>query len=181
VLPRWRFSFGGTAHRLRDLSRSTGLAFNELRGLESLAPRIGTSVEALDSGFVGLNEHMERLRRNGPAEIANMAGASFMPALRNQVAALANLSRENNSRAFYQSAIKSKNQPGRGGGIANEKRFLEFFGLPTNFADYSKRQIAEFYANYRRVHRDFTAAEEQAGLRRRSGMGRSSRENGFVF
>jgi hypothetical protein len=36
------FSFGGTAHRLRDLSTSTGLAFNELRGLESLAPRIGT-------------------------------------------------------------------------------------------------------------------------------------------
>jgi hypothetical protein len=158
------FSFGGTAHRLRDLSRSTGLAFNELRGLESLAPRIGTSVEALDSGFVGLNEHMERLRRNGPAELANMAGASFMPALRNQVAQLANLPRERQFEGILAIGEQIKNQPGRGGGIANEKRFLEFFGLPANFADYSKRQIAEFYANYRRAHRDFTDAEQQAGL-----------------
>jgi hypothetical protein len=122
------------------------------------------SVEALDSGFVGLNEHMERLRRFPTAEIANMAGASFMPALRNQVAQLANLPREKQFEGLLSIGDQIKNNPGRGGGVASEKRFLEFFGLPTNFADYSKRQIAEFYANYRRAHRDFTDAEQQAGL-----------------
>jgi hypothetical protein len=157
------FSFGGTAHRLRDLSTSTGLAFNELRGLESLAPRIGVSVEALDSGFESLNDHMERLRRNGPAEIAAMAATMF-PNVRNQVAQLANLPREKQFEELLGIGDRIKNNPGRGGGIASEKRFLEFFGLPTNFADYSKRQIAEFYANYRRAHRDFTDAEQQAGL-----------------
>ena len=45
------FAFAGTAYRLNALKTATGLSFNELRGLESLAPRIGVSVEALDSGF----------------------------------------------------------------------------------------------------------------------------------
>ena len=157
------FSFGSTAHRLRDLSASTGLAFNELRGLESLAPRIGVSVEALDSGFGSLNDHMERLRRNGPAEIAAMAATMF-PNVRNQVAQLANLPREKQFEGILAIGEQIKQNKGRGGGIANEKWFLEFFGLPSNFADYSKRQIAEYYANYRRAHRDFTEAEQQAEI-----------------
>ncbi len=57
-----------------------------------------------------------------------------------------------------------KNQVGRGGGIANEKRFLEFFGLPSDFANFSKSEILKFYGVYREQNRDFTEKEQLAAI-----------------
>ncbi len=56
------FSFAGTARALRDLSQSTGMSANDLRVFEQIGPRIGSSVEAMDSGFQSLNAHLERLQ-----------------------------------------------------------------------------------------------------------------------
>jgi muramidase (phage lysozyme) len=157
------FAFAGTAYRLNALKTATGLSFNELRGLESLAPRIGVSVEQLDSGFESLAGHMERLRRNAPSEIAAMAATMF-PNVRAEVAKLANQPREQQFEGILAIGERIKNQVGRGGGIANEKRFLEFFGLPPNFADFSKSELLKFYSVYREQNRDFSEKEQQAAI-----------------
>ncbi len=157
------FAFAGTAYRLNALKTATGLSFNELRGLESLAPRIGVSVESLDSGFESLNAHMERLRRNSPAELASMAATMF-PNVRNEVAKLANQPREKQLEGILDIGEKIKANLGRGGGVDNEKRFLEFFGLPANFADYSKSELLKFYGVYREQNRDFTEKEQLAAI-----------------
>ena len=67
--------------------------------------------------------------------------ASMFPEVRSKVAQLANLPREKQFEGILAIGEQIKNNPGRGGGVANEKRFLEFFGLPPNFADYASRSF----------------------------------------
>ena len=88
----------------------------------------------------------------------------MFPNVRNQVAQLANLPREKQFEGILAIGEEIKQNQGRGGGIANEKRFLEFFGLPSNFADYSKSELLKFYSIYRQQNRDFTEAEQQAAV-----------------
>jgi hypothetical protein len=156
------FSFAGTARSLRDLSQSTGMSVNDLRVFEQIGPRIGSSVEAMDGGFQSLNAHMERLRRNPTAEIADMAATMF-PNVRNQVAQLAGLSRPEQFERLLDIAQRIKETPGRGGGEPNERRFLQFFGLPPELAEYSGK-IRDVVAQIRQNLKPLSADQIMMGL-----------------
>jgi hypothetical protein len=156
------FSFSNTARSLRDLSQSTGMSVNDLRVFEQIGPRIGSSVEAMDGGFQSLNAHMERLRRNPTAEIADMA-ASIFPDVRNQVAKLAGRDRPEQFERILDIAQKIKENPGRGGGEPNERRFLQFFGLPPELAEYSSK-IRDVVAQIRQNLKPLSADQIMMGL-----------------
>jgi hypothetical protein len=156
------FSFSNTARSLRDLSQSTGMSVNDLRVFEQIGPRIGSSVEAMDGGFQSLNAHIERLRRNPTAEIADMA-ASMFPDVRNQVAKLAGRDRPEQFERILDIAQKIKENPGRGGGEPNERRFLQFFGLPPELAEYSGK-IRDVVAQIRQNLKPLSADQIMMGL-----------------
>jgi len=155
------FSFAGTARSLRDLSQSTGMSVNDLRVFEQIGPRIGSSVEAMDGGLQSLNAHMERLKRNGFAELADMTGSMF-PDVKNQVAQLAGLPRPEQFERLLDIAERIKH-PGRGGGEANERRFLQFFGLPPELAEYSGK-IRDVVAQIRQNLKPLSADQIMMGV-----------------
>jgi hypothetical protein len=156
------FSFAGTARSLRDLSQSTGMSVNDLRVFEQIGPRIGSSVEAMDGGLQSLNAHMERLKRNGFAELASMTGSMF-PDVKAEVAKLAGLSRPEQFERLLDIAERIKQNPGRGGGEANERQFLQFFGLPPELAEYSGK-IRDVVAQIRQNLKPLSADQIMMGL-----------------
>jgi muramidase (phage lysozyme) len=156
------FSFAGTARSLRDLSQSTGMSVNDLRVLEQIGPRIGSSVEAMDGGFQSLNAHMERLRRFPSAEIADMQKTMF-PAVASQVAGLANLPRPVQFERILDIVERIKQNPGRGGGEPQARNVLRYFGLPEQLAEYSDR-VRDVVAQIRQNLKPLSADQIMMGL-----------------
>jgi hypothetical protein len=135
--------FAGSARHLTFLSRQTQLSVEQLRVLEALAPRIGSSVEEMDSALVTFNEHMEKLRRTPLGVLRETFEAlhvrpdpGVISGWTNLISSLQGLPRaEQLSKIVdYLSKIRDISQKGV---------VLEAFGLPKAFANLSPKELQE--------------------------------------
>lgn len=173
------FVFQGTAHHARDMSRATDLAVNDLRVFEALGPRIGSSVEGMDSALVQLSGHMETLKLRPFAERASEAAAEFTPQIQAQVQAIRNLTRPDQIQKLFEIGTNI----GATQGVAYKRRFFEYFfgGTGDQLANYSANELRTLSGKIKEYIRPLTADQIQMGVDAdMAWMGLRERMGGFV-
>ena len=155
--------FSSSARNLSFLTRETGLTINQLRTLEALAPRIGTSVEAMDEALRGFGEHMEKLRRS-PLSVLRESFAALSvrpdPAVisswRNLIGSLEGLPRSEQLGKIvgYLDRIRDMGQ---------KRAVLGAFGLPPELSRLSGRELQEAIDRIRKIQRDLSPEEVAGG------------------
>jgi hypothetical protein len=154
------FLFQGQAHQLRDLSVATGLTVNQLRYLEALGPRIGSSSEQMAAGLQNVAGFFETMTKQGGwlADYRKMSEAQFLPWVRDAVGQLRNLPRFEQIMGLAGIAQRIPTE-------VDKRRFWAFFGLPENFANYSQEQIRQLLAETQKNIGAWSDAQVQAGMR----------------
>lgn len=173
------FVFQGTAHHARDMSRATDLAVNDLRVFEALGPRIGSSVEGMDSALVQLSGHMETLKLRPFAEQASEAAAEFTPQIQAQVKAIRDLTRPEQIQKLFEIGTNI----GATQGVAYKRRFFEYFfgGTGDQLANYSANELRTLSGKIKEYIRPLTADQIQMGVDAdMAWMGLRERMGGFV-
>jgi hypothetical protein len=156
-------SFADSARNLTFLSKQTELSVNQLRVLEQLAPRIGSSVEAMDESLRGFSEHMEKLRRAPLAVLRETfqqlnvrPDPQTVSSWKNLIDSLQGLSRAEQLGKVvgYLDKIRDMGQ---------KRVVLQAFGLPKEFANLSGRELQEQIDRIKKLQTPLTPGEVAGG------------------
>jgi hypothetical protein len=156
--------FAGSARHLSFLSRQTGLTVNQLRVLEQLADRIGSSSEAMDQGLAGLSARMDKLSRN-PLNVLRQTFEAMNvrpdPAVITEwsrlIESLKNLPRGEQLGKILAEVDKIKHQD-------LKRVFLEAFGLPQEFANKTGKELQDSIDEIRKRLKPLTDDQIKAGI-----------------
>jgi uncharacterized protein (TIGR02594 family) len=160
--------FSESARHLTFLSRQTQLSVNQLRVLEELAGRIGSSAEAMDSGLATFGTHMQRLGRSAQGfriELRELNEAALGLKINPRTSgidelaqSLQGLDRDKQLEKVLNFALKFKD-------IDVRQKMLQIFGLPRELANVADAE--ELQKQLDRIKKIFTptTAGELAGGR----------------
>jgi hypothetical protein len=169
--------FADTSRHLGIMTRQTALTVDQLRTLERLAPRIGTTAEQMDQALAQFNSHMEKLQRAPLTELRETfesLGVAARPetvtAWRNLVGSMQGLPRSEQLAKVIEFLDKVRD-------IGQKKIVLQAFGLPSEFASpHDERAAGRYRGNQ-------VAPQADHGGRHREGPqggGRDRRSQGVV-
>lgn len=173
--------FGQSARSLTYLSRQTGLTVDQLRELEALAPRIGSSANEMSRGLGAFAEHMEKLRRMAQLpggigiaeqahEIAQAMGVAG-PRARQFEFDVQRLMRNMQGRGRFEQLEQIEQFLDRIQDFSQKRAFLRAFGLDENLAN--AKNFQDFKAQIEDIHKrlgEMTDEERQRGLRAAEGF-----------
>jgi hypothetical protein len=149
-------SFGDASLRLGREGMLTGLTDDEVSRWERLAPRIGTTGEAVDSALEHFNMLSEKMKNAEPAFrmlFASGEGVEFRP-LRDAMLALKNLPREQQLEGLIHFMDSLS--------VRDRRRAYDFLGFPKEFATQSESQIREYFARINATTSRFTDEQRKA-------------------
>jgi hypothetical protein len=133
--------FADTSRHLGILTRQTALTVDQLRVLERLAPRIGTTAEQMDSALAQFNSHMERLQRAPLTELRQTfeslgvaARSETVTAWRNLIGSMQGLPRSEQLAKVIEFLDKVRD-------IGQKKIVLQAFGLPPELANLTTKEL----------------------------------------
>jgi hypothetical protein len=156
--------FAGNARHLTFLSHQTQLTVQQLRVFEELAPRIGTSVEAMDSALAGFSEHMEKLRRSPLAVLRESFAAlnvrpdpAVISGWRNLIGSLHGLGRADQLGKIVQYLDRIRD-------MGQKRAVLQAFGLPPEFANKTAKELQEAINEIQKRLKPLTPEQLKGGI-----------------
>ena len=156
-------SFADSSRNLSFLTKETGLSINQLRTLESLAPRIGVGIEQMDEALRGFGENMERLRRS-PLMVLRQSFEALnvrpdpqvIASWRALIGSMENLPRSEQLAKVVQYLDRIRD--------AGQKRaVLKSFGLPPELSRLSGRELQEAIDRIQKIQGTLSDADAKAG------------------
>lgn len=127
--------FAGSSRDLTQLNQATGISINNIRMMDALAVRLGSSSGAMNAGLEKMSANFEQLHKFNRGELTQLftmdqhgEGARFANSIKGMTDA-------------NQVLIASLNELDKIKSVAGKKRFLEIMGLDPQLAYETKAQL----------------------------------------
>ena len=163
--------FADASRSLTFAQRATALTIDQLRTLQALGPRIGTSAESMTRGLEAFSGQMEKLKRLGPTlgplnelrQLQQSMGVRPSGALRDLVESLQHLPREQQLETVLKFLDHIQD-------MGQRKALLQAFGLDPALANKSAAEILRDINDIRKNLGPLSEEARQKGLRAAEGF-----------